>query len=69
MPSEQRQFPAVEDIILISDAYAALSKIRAEKLLAWVEQGGHLMISASNPFIHNPEQQPDEIFGLAGKGP
>lgn len=66
LDASPEQFPPTDEMVVISDGYASLSPLRADKLLAWVEQGGHLMISASNPFIHNLDQQHDEVFSRFG---
>ncbi|MCX4028880.1 DUF4350 domain-containing protein [Endozoicomonas sp. SM1973] len=48
--------------VILSQAYGSLDKQRAERLLKWVEAGGHLIMEAHNPFIHNLSDKKDVIF-------
>lgn len=50
------------DVIILVDAYGSLSPKRANHLLDWVEAGGQLIVSASNPFIDNVLSINDPLF-------
>tara|TARA_R110001592_G_scaffold59905_4_gene182064 strand:+ start:15720 stop:17081 length:1362 start_codon:yes stop_codon:yes gene_type:complete len=64
--SEIKAFPSVGDLIVISDGYAAISESRSNKLLSWVESGGRLIVTASNPFLSSVESRKDFIFEAFG---
>lgn len=48
--------------VVLSQAYGSLDKERASQLLNWVQNGGHLIMEAKNPFIHNLEDKNDIVF-------
>ncbi len=50
------------DVIVLVDAYGSLSPKRTEHLLKWVERGGQLIISASNPYVPDLESVTDHLF-------
>ena len=51
-----------QDVVILVDAYGSLSPKRANHLLNWVERGGQLIVSASNPFIDNVLSINDPLF-------
>ena len=51
-----------QDVIVLVDAYGSLSPKRANHLLSWVDRGGQLVVSASNPFIDNVLSINDPLF-------
>ena len=53
---------AYQDVVILVDAYGSLSPKRANHLLDWVERGGQLIVSASNPFIDNVLSINDPLF-------
>ncbi len=50
------------DTIVLVDAYGSLSANRMGHLLAWVDQGGHLIATAKNPFLDNADNIGDPLF-------
>mgnify|MGYP001077495927 CR=1 FL=1 len=50
------------DTIVLVDAYGSLSTPRMQNLLSWVDQGGHLIATASNRFIDNIDGVSDSLF-------
>ena len=47
----ERPMPGTEETLLLLNAYGQLSARRTENLLGWVERGGHLIVTAENPFL------------------
>lgn len=54
------------EAVVLVDAYGSLSDERLENLLGWVEQGGHLIAAAKNPFLDNIENVSDPLFDYFG---
>lgn len=50
------------DSLIISDGYGSLEATEAEDLLAWVEQGGHLIYHLDNPFLDLGRIETDPIL-------
>ncbi|WP_163833083.1 DUF4350 domain-containing protein [Spartinivicinus ruber] len=48
--------------VILSQAYSSLDKQRTQRLLKWVKMGGHLIMEAHNPFIHDLATKKDTIF-------
>ncbi|ABC27177.1 conserved hypothetical protein [Hahella chejuensis KCTC 2396] len=53
---------STEDAIVLVDAYGSLSQKRTQTLLEWVERGGHLMVTAKNPYLKGMDKIQDPIF-------
>lgn len=64
-----KYFPSTDDLIVIGDGFAALSELRTEKLLDWVDSGGRLIVTATNPFLSSTHQRPDYVFDEFGVYP
>lgn len=63
----KRPMPATDETLLLLNAYGQLSEHRTHNLLNWVERGGHLIVTAENPFVglSNTVQTPlFDHFGL-----
>ncbi len=59
-------YPSIYDSIIIDNGYGSLSERRAEKLLEWVDAGGHLVVTATNPFLTSLDERKDYIFDYFG---
>lgn len=61
---------AVDDTLLLIDSYRALSQAAAMELLAWVSEGGHVILSSRNPFLEELDASPgagsDPVFESVG---
>ncbi|HMU66983.1 MAG TPA: DUF4350 domain-containing protein, partial [Cellvibrionaceae bacterium] len=50
------------DSLIITDGYGSLLDAEAEHLLAWVQQGGHLIYHLGNPFVDLDRIETDPIL-------
>lgn len=56
----------LDDSLVLVDGYSSLSPLRAGHLLDWVNAGGHLVMSASNPFVRKLETRQDTVLKALG---
>ncbi|XOZ33627.1 DUF4350 domain-containing protein [Halomonadaceae bacterium KBTZ08] len=49
--NNERPMPGTDETLLLLNAYGQLSEHRSDNLLEWVERGGHLIVTAENPFV------------------
>jgi hypothetical protein len=57
-----KQLPKVEDTLIITSARNTVTNMQSQALLQWVEQGGHLIIRASQEFNRQQKTSGDHIL-------